>query len=127
MLDGLVAAVDVVPGEASISITALGGAIARVPEEATAYAGRAAAFDVSADTTWDDPALDAANRDWVRGTMAVVEPDTTLGRYANENADVGPDESRLIYGDEKVARLAALKRAWDPDNVFRRNHNIAPA
>ena len=110
-----------------MSITALGGAIARVPEEATAYAGHAAVFDVSADTTWDDPALDEANRDWVRRTMAVVEPDTTLGRYAIENADVGPDESRLIYGAEKVARLARLKRAWDPDNVFHRNHNILPA
>ena len=59
--------------------------------------------------------------------MAVIEPDTTLGRYANENADAGPEESRLIYGDAKLARLAVLKRAWDPDNVFHLNHNVAPA
>jgi FAD/FMN-containing dehydrogenase len=82
---------------------------------------------MSADATWDDPLLDEVNRDWVRAAMALVEADTTLGRYANENADAGPEESRLIYGDAKVARLARLKRAWDPDNVFHRNHNVAPA
>ena len=59
--------------------------------------------------------------------MAFVEPDAIEGRYANENADAGPAESRLIYGDAKLARLAALKRTWDPDNVFRLNHNVAPA
>jgi hypothetical protein len=59
--------------------------------------------------------------------MATVEPDAVEGRYANENAEVGPEETRLIYGDGKVARLAALKRAWDPDNVFRLNHNVEPA
>ena len=59
--------------------------------------------------------------------MAVVEPDLTMGRYANENADVGPEQTRLLYGDAKLARLAQLKRAWDPDNVLHRNHNVAPA
>jgi hypothetical protein len=59
--------------------------------------------------------------------MAIVEPDAIEGRYANENADVGPAETRLIYGEANVARLADLKRTWDPDNVFRLNHNVAPA
>jgi FAD/FMN-containing dehydrogenase len=126
-LPEIVELVATAPGDGTFSITALGGAIGRVPEDATAYAGRAAVFDVSADSAWDDPALDDANRAWVRRVMAIVEPDATLGRYANENADVGPDETRLIYGDAKVARLGALKRTWDPDNVFRRNHNVAPA
>ncbi len=125
-LEELVDLVGSAPGEGSFSITALGGAIGRVEEEATAYAGRAARFDLSADDTWDDPDLDEANRDWVRRAMAVVEPDATVGRYANENADVGPEETLLIFGDAKVARLAALKRAWDPDNVFHRNHNVLP-
>lgn len=126
-LDELVVLVATAPGQGSFSITALGGAIGRVPEEATAYAGRAAAFDLSADSAWDDPGLDEANRAWVRRAMAVVEPHATLGRYANENADVGPEETRLIYGDAKVARLAGLKRTWDPDNVFHLNHNVEPA
>jgi hypothetical protein len=126
-LDELAELVPTAPGEGSFSITAQGGAIGRVSEDAMAYAGREARFDLSADSTWDDPALDAANTDWVRQAMAIVEPDAIPGRYANENSDVGPEETRLIYGDEKVARLARLKRAWDPDNVFRRNHNVAPA
>src|SRR3954447_13629023 len=115
------------PAGGSFSVTARGGAIARVDDDATAFAGRAARFDLSADATWDDPAEDVANRAWVRDAMAVVEGDAIEGRYANENADAGPAESRRIYGDSKFERLAALKRTWDPDNVFRLNHNIAPA
>jgi hypothetical protein len=59
--------------------------------------------------------------------MAIVEPDATIGRYANENSDAGPAETRLIYGEAKVRRLELLKRTWDPDNVFHLNHNVAPA
>ena len=126
-LDELVDLVASAPGEGTFSVTALGGAIARVAEDGTAFTGREAPFDLSSDITWDDPTLDEANRAWGRRVMDVVEPDTTLGRYPNGNADAGADETRLLYGDAKVARLAELKRVWDPDNVFRRNHNIAPA
>jgi FAD/FMN-containing dehydrogenase len=126
-LDSLVDLVGSAPGAGTFSATMMGGAIARVDEDATAYAGRSARFDLSADASWDDAGEDDVNRDWVRRAMAVIEPDTTLGRYANENADAGPEESRLIYGDAKLARLAVLKRAWDPDNVFHLNHNVAPA
>jgi FAD/FMN-containing dehydrogenase len=125
-LDEVVELVATGPAEATFSITAQGGAIGRVAEDATAFSGRAARFDLSADLSWDDPTLDAANRDWVRRAMAIVEPDAIPGRYANENSDVGPEETRAIYGDEKVVLLARLKRAWDPDNVFRLNHNVAP-
>jgi FAD/FMN-containing dehydrogenase len=126
-LDELVELVAAAPGEGTFSVTALGGAIERVAEDDTAYTGRTARFDLSADTNWDDPALDAANREWVRRAMAIVEPDATIGRYANENSDAGPAETRLIYGEAKVRRLELLKRTWDPDNVFHLNHNVAPA
>src|SRR4029077_4196377 len=96
-------------------------------DDATAFTGRTARFDLSADSGWDDTADDDRECAWVRGAMALVEPDAIEGRNANENADAGPDETRRIYGDAKVARLAALKRTWDPDNVFRLNHNIEPA
>lgn len=59
--------------------------------------------------------------------MAFVESDAIEGRYANENADAGPFETRLTYGDVKVARLQGLKRTWDPCNAFRLNHNVEPA
>jgi FAD/FMN-containing dehydrogenase len=125
-LDALVEHVGRAPGEGTVSITAQGGAIGRIPDDAMAFTGRDAPFDVSADSAWTDPALDEANREWVREAMAIVEPDTIPGRYANENGDVGPEETRAIYGDAKMARLTELKRAWDPDNVFRLNHNVAP-
>lgn len=115
------------PGEGSFSVTALGGAIGRVEEDATSYAGRSAAFDLSVGNDWSDPAADAVNIDWCRRVMAVVEPDRTLGAYANGNSDVGREELRKVYGDAKVARLAALKREWDPANVFHVNQNIPPA
>ena len=126
-LDALVELVATAPGEGTFSVTALGGAIGRVPEDATAYAGRASVFDVSADASWADPALDEANAHWCRQALAIVEPDRALGAYANGNSDVGPQQSRRIYGDAKLARLAALKRAWDPDNVFHVNPNVRPA
>ena len=125
-LEELVELVATAPGEGTFSVTGLGGAISRVPEDATAYAGRASAFDLSADSSWTDPALDEANADWCRRALAVVEPDRALGAYANGNSDVGPEESRRIYGDDKLARLADLKRAWDPDTVFHVNPNVAP-
>ena len=126
-LDELVELVATAPGELTFSVTALGGAIGRVPEDATAFAGRASAFDLSADASWRDPAQDEANAAWCRRALAVVEPDRALGAYANGNSDVGPEQSRRIYGDAKLARLAALKREWDPDNVFHVNPNVAPA
>ena len=125
-LDELVDHVATVPGDASVSITTLGGAIGRVDEDATAFPGRQMAFDLSADSDWSDPALDEANMDWCRRALAILAPDFGLGGYPNGNADSGPAEIRRLYGDAKLARLAALKRAWDPDNVFHVNPNVAP-
>jgi FAD/FMN-containing dehydrogenase len=125
--DELVEHVATAPGESTFSVTALGGAIGRVAEDATAYSGRETAYDLSADSSWSDASLDEANADWCRRAIAIVEPDRALGAYANGNSDVGPEESRRIYGDEKLARLAALKREWDPDNAFHVNPNVAPA
>ena len=127
VLDEIVELVATAPGEGTFSVTALGGAISRVAEDATAYSGRGAAFDLSSDSSWSDASLDQANADWCRRVMAVVEPDRTLGAYANDNSDASPEESRRIYGDAKLARLAALKRVWDPDNVFHVNPNVAPS
>ena len=90
VLDAMVDHVAAGPAGGSFSITAQGGAIAEVDEGATAFAGRAARFDLSADSSWTDPADDEANRIWVRHAMAFVDPDAIEGRYANENADTAP-------------------------------------
>jgi len=52
-------------------------------------------------------------------------PYALVGRYVNDVAEAGID-LRSVYGDGKYERLVALKRAWDPDNVFRLNQNIRP-
>jgi FAD/FMN-containing dehydrogenase len=126
VLDGFVAHVEKVPGDSSISVTAMGGAIDRIADDAMAFTGRGRPLDVSPDSAWTDPALDEANAEWVRGAMAIVEPDLVPGRYINELSDAGPEITRASYGDETLERLRALKREWDPTNVFRLNHNIAP-
>jgi len=115
------------PTEGTFSITVLGGAIGRVAEDTTAFPGRAAAFDLSADASWTDATDDQENVDWCRRAMAVVEPDRTLGGYPNGNSDAGIEETRRIYGDAKLARLAELKRTWDPGNVLHVNPNVEPA
>ena len=110
---------------AEFSAWSCGGAIARVPEEAAAFTGRDAGIWLAAEIQWDDPALDDACRDWVRGAAAAAAPFAMPGRYVNDVAEAQED-GRAIYGEEKYHRLVALKRAWDPDNVFRLNQNIRP-
>ena len=114
-------------GDSGFSVWACGGAIARVPEEATAFTGRSGAFWLAAETLWDDPDRDDEFRPWSREALAAVEPYATEGRYVNDVAETGKDVARSIYGPAKHDRLAALKRVWDPDNVFRLNQNISPA
>lgn len=125
-LDALIELASRAPDGASFSATVQGGAIARVPEDATAYTGHQARFDLSADTDWEDEADDERNIAWVREAMAIVGPDVTVGRYLNGLCEYGPETTRLVYGDAKLGRLTELKRAWDPDNVFHLNHNIEP-
>jgi hypothetical protein len=99
--------------------------MAEVPDDETAFTGRGAGFWVSAEAKWEDPAVDASHRAWPRETLDELQPFTSAGRYVNDVAEVGGD-MRSVYGAEKYDRLVALKRAWDPDNVFRLNQNIEP-
>jgi FAD/FMN-containing dehydrogenase len=111
---------------ASFGVWAQGGAIARVPEDAMAFTGRSAAFQMSTESSWDDPQEDEERIEWGRAAYAIVEPHSRTGRYVNDVTDSGPDLARWIYGDAKYDRLVAVKRKWDPDNAFRVNQNIKP-
>jgi FAD/FMN-containing dehydrogenase len=94
-------------------------------ERATAFTGRSASLRVTAENLWRDVAEDDVSIDWCRRAMAIVEHELAVGRYVNEVFEDGTDPA-AIYGADKAERLAAVKRAWDPDNVFRMNHNIRP-
>ncbi len=127
LVDAMVAHVADAPGDDVFSIWAQGGALGRIPDDATAFTGRDAPFWIGAETVWDDPALDSAHIEWSRRGIALTEPYRVTGVYVNDVSDQGDDSHiRAIYGDAKLDRLVELKRAWDPDNVFRLNQNIRP-
>jgi FAD/FMN-containing dehydrogenase len=112
--------------ESSFSTWAWGRRISDVPEDGTAFTGRDAAAWIAAETLWDDPELDGQCRAWARDALADLAPYASDGRYVNDVVEVGADVARTIYGDAKYERLVALKREWDPDNVFRLNQNVQP-
>jgi FAD/FMN-containing dehydrogenase len=111
--------------DAGVSFTAQGGAIADLPEDAMAFTGRLARLRILAEEMWLDPARDADAAAWVLAARDLFKPDTVPGHYVNE-VPVDVTDPAAIYGPAKAERLRALKRTWDPDNVFRLNKNIAP-
>jgi FAD/FMN-containing dehydrogenase len=111
--------------DGGVSLWAMGRAIAEVPDDAMAFTGREAAHWIAVENLWHDVALDKPARDWTRALMDDVLPFTSAGRYVNDVAEAGLDPAS-IYGDEKYERLVGLKRAWDPENVFRLNQNVRP-
>lgn len=118
--------VDVPSPNAAVGLMTLGGAIDRVPDAETAFAARAGRFWVTAEAVWDDPDDDDAYLAWGRGAMAAIAPFAMDRNYANDMGRTGVETLRAAYGAERYARLLELKRHWDPDNIFRMNHNVRP-
>ncbi|NUP21969.1 MAG: FAD-binding oxidoreductase [Streptomyces sp.] len=104
----------------------LGGAIAAGPHEyPVPY--RDAPWAVHPFGIWEDPADDERCVQWVRGVRADAQPWSTGAVYLNFIGDEGAERVVAGVGKENTRRLAELKRRYDPDNVFRFNHNIRPA
>jgi FAD/FMN-containing dehydrogenase len=104
-----------------------GGAIARVPDNATAFGQRTAPWNIHLLSMWPDPADNARNIEYTRTFSAAMKPWTTGRAYLNFIGDEGGDRVAAAFGPERYAQLRALKKQWDPDNVFRHNQNIPPA
>jgi FAD/FMN-containing dehydrogenase len=103
----------------------MGGAVSRVDPAATAIGEREVGLDVSLAVAWQPGDPDAeGHKAWSRAGWEALRPHST-GVYANFISDEGHDGLEAAYGD-RLARLGPLKAAWDPDNVFRMNANIAP-
>ena len=108
------------------SLQAYGGAIADVPDDATAFSQRNTAFEYVGAARWTDPAEDDAQIATARESAAALEPFAS-GAYVNVLGDDGAAGVRRAYSPEKLTRLTALKDAVDPDNVFHLNQNIPPS
>jgi FAD/FMN-containing dehydrogenase len=105
-----------------------GGAMSRVAESDTAYGGRDAAFLVTGEASWGDPALNDEGIGWARAFWAAIGPHSDGGTYLNF-AGLGEEKEALVragYG-ANYERLTELKAKYDPANLFRINLNIPPA
>ena len=107
---------------------ALGGAYADMPDDATAFGGlRRHHWALNIAALAEDAGMLAVDRDWARRFWDALRPLAPgPGGYINFIADQDEDRVRASYGAEKYARLAAIKRQWDPDNLFHHNANIRP-
>jgi hypothetical protein len=112
----------------SILIEPVHGQARRVPLEETAWNRRHAGYNVSVLGHWLDPGIDDSEIEWVRaGAAQVAGHSQNGGGYLNYGAPDEPVERiRAAFGDKKYERLRAIKRRFDPDNLFRFNHNIPP-
>ena len=111
-----------------ITIWHHGGAMSRVGETDTAYAGRDAAFLVTVEANWTDPAQNDEAIRWARAMWAAMEKHSTGGLYLNFPGLAEDNEAlvRAGYG-VNYDRLAELKATYDPTNLFCMNLNIPPA
>jgi FAD/FMN-containing dehydrogenase len=107
-------------------IRVLGGAVARVPADATAYAHRNSRIMVNVAAMYQSPAERPKHAAWVDGLSdELLQGDQ--GVYVGFLADVGEERVRAAYPGPTWDRLREIKRRYDPDNVFRLNQNIPPA
>lgn len=108
-----------------IHLHQMGGAVARVAADATAFDGRTAGYTFNLISTWADPGEDDEHLAANRSLSADMAAHSMPLSYANFHSDPegGAD---AIFQRSTRERLARLKEQWDPDNVFRRNHNVAP-
>ena len=115
------------PGFSTILFEFIGGAAHRGDLDAMAFNLREATINASALGIWPRADDDTANAAWVREFASVIAPQATGAEYVNYAATDTPVERlRATYGDAKFARLQALKRRYDPDNLFRFNQNVPP-
>ena len=103
-----------------------GRAVARVADDAMAISGRDGAVSYYGFGVWERPEEADAEIAWARSLASRMRPFAVAGIAPHFDSDSGRDRLRSTYGDAKYERLVALKRAYDPDNVFHHNQNIPP-
>ncbi|MGE5175793.1 MAG: FAD-binding oxidoreductase [Hyphomicrobiales bacterium] len=127
LLDTLVDAAGRLPSaQCEIFVAALGGATAAPKPDATAYAHRDARYVVNVHGRWEDRADDERGIAWARAFHRAAAPFATGGTYLNFMTEDEDDRVKAAYGSN-LERLARVKHAYDPTNLFRVNQNIVPA
>ena len=105
----------------------LGGALDRIPADATAINPSAGKWFLHVFGIWETAADEESEMAWVRQWGDLMEPYARAGVPLTFSADTGDERVRATFGDEKYARLVALKDKYDPENLFRLNQNIKPS
>ncbi|MEO6634279.1 MAG: BBE domain-containing protein, partial [Devosia sp.] len=113
--------------ETAIVVIPGGGAPSRVGEEDTAFGARDAPFNIHYLAAWQNAADNPGNVAKVKAAAASMKPWATGRVYLNFISDEAEDRIAESFGERKMQRLRALKREWDPENLFRHNQNIKPA
>ncbi|MGA7732012.1 MAG: FAD-binding oxidoreductase [Chloroflexia bacterium] len=108
-----------------VMISPLGGAVGRVGDEDTAFSYRQTAYDYAIDSVWTDPHDSDRHIAWTHDFWEALRP-FSKGVYVNELGDEGEPRVREAYSPATYQRLVALKKKYDPDNVFHLNQNIKP-
>jgi FAD/FMN-containing dehydrogenase len=110
----------------SIHIHQLGGQMSRVRDDATAFSNRDAAFALNIVSAWLEAGDDDKNINWTRDLFNEMQKFSTGAAYLNFLGEEGQERVMAAYGKEKYERLAALKKKYDPTNLFHMNQNIKP-
>lgn len=125
-VETLVSAIEVAPPGTMVQFRVLGGAMARVPAEATAFAHRSAAVQLVIINAFPEAEMEAAGVAWNEELFRALQP-MSSGAYANFLEDEGEARVREAYPGGTYERLAAVKRRYDRYNIFHRNQNVRPA
>jgi FAD/FMN-containing dehydrogenase len=127
LIDVLVSHAERIPDpNTEIAYAQVGGAISRVPADATAYGHRDAQYVMNVHGRWTDPNRDEPCIGWARDLFRAAAPFATGGVYVNFLTGDESDRVRAAYG-ANYERLVALKDRYDPTNLFRLNQNIRPS
>jgi Berberine and berberine like len=115
------------PSSASgVGLQQMHGAASRVAPSATAFPHRAEQYDFLILSQWSEATDSDRNLQWTRALFEAMQPHLEESVYVNNLGDEGPGRVQAAYG-ENYPRLAALKRTYDPENLFRANQNIDPS
>jgi FAD/FMN-containing dehydrogenase len=112
---------------AGVQVRVLGGAMARVPDDATAFAHRRAKVMVNIAAMYERPEDGPEHEAWANSLETALSGGAPTSAYVGFLGDEGEAGTRRAYPPATLERLAEMKRRYDPDNLFRLNSNVRPA